>query len=471
MLEPREPYSLEAEQNLLGAMMQRPELIDVLSDGLAAESFFYQDNVEVYRGIVAIRAAGGAIDYFTVAEQVGQLPGGDRALGYCGELVRNTPSVANAREYARIVRERAVERALLSFGQEVVDITQSQEAVESKVAQVQKLAMQIDGGGDQRDTVAAAEVWAEQIEIWQDRHDRHNRGEPLIGLSTGLCDLDKKLGGLQSDQLIIVAGRPAMGKTCLAMGFALDAAINQGRQVLAVSLEMSNSQLMDRAVASVGKVPLQFLKNGTASQEYGDQMALAGDRIQRSGLVFAKRTSATMAKVRAMARRHKMRHGLDLLLVDYLQLMEGDSKGQGRVQEISDISRGFKLLAGELGIPVVLLSQLSRNCEQRPNKRPLPSDLRESGAIEQDADVILFVYRDEVYHPDTEHKGIAEIIIGKGRDVETGTVKAAFLGQYSRFESLASGLARDHIQSSRSAPASKLASFYPRGGGRGPLEE
>lgn len=435
----RDPYSIEAEHGLLGAMMIRPELIDTLSDDLSPESFYFVENAEVFRGIMAVRATGKAVDFLTVGEQIGNLPNGDRALAYCAEIVDNTPSVASAKTYAGIVRERAIERALYSLGEQAMEIAQGTEDVQAKIAAVQAAAMSIDCGAGDDDIVKAGDVMADQIDVWQERHDRHARGETLIGISTGLKDLDDKLGGLQPDHLYVVAGRPAMGKTTLAMGFVGEAAIRQKKSALVISLEMNKGQLIDRLVASEGRIPLTLVKNGTACQDHGAELSAAAGVIQHAPLFIADKAGSSIGRIRSLARRHKMRYGLDLLMIDYLQLVEGD--GGNRTEEVSSISRGCKLLAGELGIPVVLLSQLSRKCEERPNKRPVPSDLRESGAIEQDADVILFVYRDEVYHENTEAKGIAEIIIGKGRDVETGTVRAAFLGQYNRFENLAAGWA------------------------------
>ncbi len=433
----RDPYSIEAEHGLLGAMMIRPELIDTLSDDLSPESFYFVENAEVFRGIMAIRAMGKAVDFLTVGEHIGSLPNGDRALGYCAEIVNNTPSVASAKTYAGLVRERAIERALYSLGEQAMEIAQGTEDVQAKIAAVQAAAMSIDCGAGDDDIVKAGDVMADQIDVWQERHDRHARGETLIGISTGLKDLDDKLGGLQPDNLYVVAGRPAMGKTTLAMGFVGEASIRQEKSSLVISLEMNKGQLIDRLVASEGRIPLNLVKNGTACQDHGTELSAAAGAIRFAPLYIADKAGSSIGRIRSMARRHKMRYGLDLLMIDYLQLIEGD--GGNRTEEVSSISRGCKLLAKELGIPVVLLSQLSRKCEERPNKRPVPSDLRESGAIEQDADVILFVYRDEVYHENTEAKGIAEIIIGKGRDVETGTVRTAFLGQYNRFENLAAG--------------------------------
>ena len=433
----RDPYSVEAEHGLLGAMMIRPELIDTLSDDLSPESFYFPENAEVFRGIVAMRAEGKAVDFLTVADRIGLLANGDRALAYCAEIVNNTPSAANAKTYASIVRERAIERALYSLGEHAIEVAQGSESIQAKIAAVQAAAMAIDSATNDDEIVKAGDVMLDQIDVWQERHDRHVRGETLIGLSTGLADLDEKTGGLQPDHLYVLAGRPAMGKTTLAMKFIAQAAIRQSKSALVISLEMNKQQLIDRLVAAEGRIPLNLIKNGTACQDHGAGLATASKVIQFAPLYIADKAGSSIGRIRSMARRHKLRYGLDILMIDYLQLVEGD--GGNRTEEVSSISRGCKLLANELGIPVVLLSQLSRKCEERPNKRPIPSDLRESGAIEQDADVIMFVYRDEVYNEHSEAKGIAEIIIGKGRDIETGTVRAAFLGQYNRFEDLAAG--------------------------------
>lgn len=433
----RDPHSAEAEHSLLGAMMQRPDLIDTLSEDLSAEAFYFPANAEVYRSIIAIRLSGQAVDFLTVGNHIGSMDDGSPAFAYCAEIVKNTPSIANARTYAQIVRERAIDRALYDLGSQAMEISQRTEDTQAKIAAVQAAAMAIDCGSGDDDIVKVGDVLVDQLEVWQERHDRHTRGETLIGLSTGLKDLDEKLGGLQPDHLYIVAGRPAMGKTTLAMGFVIDAAVRQSKSALVISCEMNKGQLLDRAVASEGRIPLTLVKNGTACETHGTELAAAAGVLRRAPLYIADRAGSSIGRIRSLARRHKMRYGLDLLMIDYLQLLEGE--GGNRTEEVSSISRGCKLLAKELGIPVVLLSQLSRKCEERPNKRPIPSDLRESGAIEQDADVILFVYRDEVYHENTEAKGIAEIIIGKGRDIEMGTVRTAFLGQYNRFENLAAG--------------------------------
>ena len=453
-----EPYNAEAEHGLLGAMLQRPELIDTLSDDLSPESFYFAENAEVFRGILAVRAAGKSVDLLTVADHIGMLDNGDRALGHCASLVANTPSVASAGTYAGIVRERAIERALYELSDRTLEIVQVSGDIQDKIAAVQAAAMGIDAGSDGEEVVKAADLMADQLEVWQERHDRLSHGETLIGLSTGLADLDEKLGGLQPEQLIIVAGRPAMGKTTLAMGFVLDAVVRQKKSGLVISLEMSKGQLIDRAVAAEGRIPLNLIKNGSACESHGAELCAAAAKLKHANLFIADRAAATVGRIRSLARRHKMRYGLDILMIDYLQLMDGE--GGNRTEAVSSISRGCKLLARELGIPVILLSQLSRKCEERPNKRPVQSDLRESGAIEQDADVILFVYRDEVYHENSEFKVVAEIIVGKGRDIETGTVRAAFLGQYNRFETLSASW-QPPVKAS-SQPERPLSARYAR---------
>ncbi|WP_109514779.1 replicative DNA helicase [Pseudomonas ovata] len=452
----RDLYNVDAEHGLLGAMMQRPELIDTLADDLSPEAFYYAENAEVFRGIMACRAAGKAVDFLTVADHINIVLDDTNALAYCAEIVRGTPSIASAGTYARIVRERAIDRALFALGSQAMDIAQGDQDTQAKIAAIQAAAMAVDVGSGDDDIVKAGDVLVDQLEVWQDRHDRHSRGETLIGLSTGLKDLDEKLGGLQPDQLIIVAGRPGMGKTTLAMGFALDVAIRQAKSAFVVSLEMNKGSLIDRATAAEGRIPLNLVKNGTACESHPSELQAAANTLSRASLFIADRAGTTVSRIRSLARRQKQRYGLDLLVIDYLQLVDGE--GGNRTEEVSSISRGCKLLAKELGIPVVLLSQLSRKCEERPNKRPIPSDLRESGAIEQDADVILFVYRDEVYNEHSEAKGIAEIIVGKGRDVETGTVRAAFLGQYNRFENLAAGWKPEPVE--KAAKVTPLSSRY-----------
>ena len=456
----REPYSLEAEQGVIGAMMIRPELIDVLSADLRAEDFYWPENAQVFEAIMALQANSKAIDYFTVADKIGVFADGVHALGYTAEVVKNTPSVASAKDYAGIVRERSIDRAILSVGAKITEIGTSDRPVEDKIAAIQSEAMSVDAESASAEIVSAWDVLEQHLPVLERREELRGK---LDGLSTGISDLDEQLQGLKPEQLIIIAGRPGMGKTTLAMNIGADVAIRQRKQVLIVSLEMSNGQLMDRFLAAEGKIPLQDIKSGRgANGENGLRLNAAAGKLKDSGLKMSDRPGMTMSQVRAAARRHKRRYGLDLIVIDYLQLLESEGRSENRVTEVSAMSRGAKLMARELQVPVILLSQLSRQCEQRPNKRPVCSDLRESGAIEQDADIIMFVYRDEVYNPDTEYKGVAEVIIGKGRDIETGTVRTAFLGQYSRFEQLAAGWTEPEERQQAASKTTSLASRYGR---------
>lgn len=454
----RDPYSLESEHGVLGAMMLRPELIDTLAADLAAEDFYWPEHSAIYRAIIDLNAAGKGVDFLTVAERIGEFEDGRSVLAYTGEIVKNTPSVANAATYAATVRERSLDRALILCGDRIGEIAQGDQPTAEKIAAAQAELMAIDGESATSEIVKAEDVLFDHIEVLQARSDR---GDQLDGLSTGIADLDDKLQGLKPEQLIVIAARPAMGKTTLAMNIAADVAIRQRKQVLVISLEMSNGQLMDRFLAAEGKIPLQSIKNGKAPSEFGTELNGAAAKIKGAGLYLSDRPNMTMPRARAAARRHKRRYGLDLIVIDYLQLMDDGAGSGNRTEAVSAMSRGAKLMARELQCPVIILSQLNRSLENRPNKRPVCSDLRESGAIEQDADIILFVYRDEVYNEHTEYKGVAELIIGKGRDIEIGTVRTAFVGKHSRFEQLAAGWVEPEEQ------APKVTSLAGRYKGRG----
>jgi replicative DNA helicase len=449
----RDPYSLEAEHSVLGAMLLRPELIDLLSADLAVEDFYFQDNADIYRGILALHRESQPVDAVTVGVYLGELSEGVSAIAYAAEIASKTPSVANAASYAGTVRERSLDRAMIALGIRITEIAHSDQPTADKVATVHTEALAIDSQSATSEVIKAEDILDDYIEVLQARADR---GEEIDGLSTGIVDLDEKLQGLKPEQLIIIAGRPAMGKTTLAMNIASHVAIRESKSVMVFSLEMNKTGLMDRFMASEGRIPLQLIKSGKAPQTHGSELMGAAGKIKRSNLFISDRASMTINRIRSAARRQKRRHGLDLIVIDYLQLMDSDSRTFSREQEVSHMTRSAKLMARELGVPVILLSQLSRKCEERPNKRPLCSDLRESGAIEQDADIILFVYRDEVYHENSEAKGIAEIIIGKGRDIETGTVRTAFIGQYSRFEQLAAGW----VEPKKVEKVTNLASRY-----------
>lgn len=429
----REPYSQEAEQGVLGAMLIRPELIDILAADLKPDDFFFAYNRAAFKAILQLQSANQAVDFLTVAEVMGELPNGDSALAYCAEVQHNTPSAANAKEYARIVLERATDRALMAAATAVHEIAESDASTEDKIAQAHAEIMAINSACSTSETISAGDAVAQHIEELQ---RRELLGGKIDGLETGIEALDKRLLGLKGGQLVIIAGRPAMGKTTLAMNIADHNAVRCGLQVLVYSLEMPNSQLMDKSLASLGSIPLNALRDGSAAKTHGQALGLTATRLKESGLTLYDRRSATINRIRASARRHKLRHGLDLVVVDHVGLVDVDDSRANAVQRVSEVTRQLKLLAMELDVPVILLSQLNRLLEQRPNKRPVPSDLRDSGSVEQDADTIMFVYRDEVYHDDTPDRGIAEIILGKVRDGEIGTVRTRYQGKFSLFSDL-----------------------------------
>ena len=433
----RDPYSLEAEHGVLGAMFLRPELIDLLSADLSVEDFYYEDNAAIYRGILDLHGAGQPVDIVTIGARVGDLPCGSPAFAYAADIARNTPSVANAASYAGTVRERSLDRSLIALSVRINDIAYGDQTTVDKVAAVQAEAQAVDSQSATSEVIKAEDILDDYIEVLQARADR---GDEIDGLSTGIRDLDEKLQGLKPGQLIIIAGRPAMGKTTLAMNIASNAAIREGKSVMAFSLEMDNTGLMDRFMASEGRIPLHLIKNGKAPHSHGAELMSAAGKLKHSSLYLSDRASMSMNRMRAAARRHKRRYGLDLMVIDYLQLIESDSRTFSREQEVSHMTRTAKLMARELGIPVILLSQLSRECEKRPNKRPMCSDLRESGAIEQDADMVILLYRPAAYMDTQEYEmgdNTSQIIIAKHRHGSTGVVKLLWQGEYTRFRSIA----------------------------------
>ncbi|MEF9874948.1 MULTISPECIES: replicative DNA helicase [Bacteria] len=439
-----ELHSLEAEHGVLGAMLRQPHLIDVISDNLASDAFAWEDNADLYRLILELHADGQPVDVITLSDRRAELPSGTRTLAYAGEIQANTPSVANAKSYAQIIRDRAICRQLAAAAERINEVAHERADIEDKISLAQSIVLGLDATGSDGECQMIGDILAEHIEILQERLDRFENGIVMDGLGSGIPDLDKYTQGLKAGQMIVVAGRPAMGKTTLAMNVAADVAINQRRPVLVVSLEMTKTQLMDRLLAAVGGIPLPSLKTGECASDYSAELAAATLRLRDAPICVSDVPVMTMPRIRSIARRqaHRM-GGLGLVVIDYLGLMEGE--GKGRTEDVTAMSRQIKLLARELECPVIVLSQLNRGCESRPDKRPVLSDLRESGAIEQDADIVMFVYRDEVYHPNTQDKGIGEILIRKNRDGEIGIVPTVFQGDRSRFMPLANRSRQDNV--------------------------
>lgn len=437
-----ELHSLEAEHGVIGAMLKQPHLISVLSDELSPDAFAYAINADLYRLILDLELAGTPIDIITLGEAKEFLDDETRTMAYVGEIMANTPSVANAKEYARIVRERAISRQIAGAASGIEEIAHQSVSIEDKIAQAQALVLGLDVGGADGECQMIGDILRDHVEVIQQRHDRAMRGEVIDGLKSGIPDLDKFTQGLKPGQMVVIAGRPAMGKTTLAMNIVADVAISQKKPALVISLEMTKTQLTDRLLAAVGGIPLPNLKDGSCAHKDSTELGAATFKLRDAPIAVSDVPVMTMPRIRSIARRQKHRMGdLGLIAIDYLGLVEGD--GKGRVDDVTTMSRQVKLLGREMGCPVLLLCQLNRGCESRPDKRPVLSDLRESGAIEQDADIVMFVYRDEVYHPNTQDKGIGEIIIRKNRDGQIGTVLTAFQGEKSRFVPLASHFRRE----------------------------
>lgn len=428
-------YSLEAEHGVLGAILKQPHLIDILTSELKPDDFHWPENQELIRLIIRLNDDGVAIDPIVLASNQEALTEDVFTLEYASTVMANVPSVANAKVYANIVKERSQLRLLSSIAEKMNDLAYEEIPVNEKIGMAQTMVLALDGESSDGECELMEDILYAHLDTLDARS--HNKGK-LDGLSTGIKDLDEKLQGLKPGQMVVIAGRPSMGKTTIAMNIAEDVALRQGKAAVVFSLEMSKGQIMDRMLASTGRVPLSSIKDGSAPGEFPNEMQAGAAKIKGKKLIVSDCTGMTVGRIRSMARRQRHKHGeLGTIVIDYLGLLEGE--GSNRTEAVSAMSRQIKLMARELNCPVLVLAQLNRGCEQRPDKRPVLSDLRESGAIEQDADIVLFVYRDEVYHPDTDAKGVAEILIRKNRDGEVGAVRTAFLGQFSRFENLAAG--------------------------------
>ncbi len=434
------PQSLEAEQAVLGCLMlEANEAFDKVSETVG-ESDFYQFNHRlIFRAVSALATEGRHPDVVTVTgwlQTQGDLEDAG-GLNYIGALVEVTPSASNIKAYAEIVRERSVLRQLIGVANEIADSAydaggrSSKDLLDEAETKVFAIADQgAKGAGGFHDIKTVLSGAIERINMLFESDDA------ITGLSTGFTELDEKTSGLQKSDLIIVAGRPSMGKTTFAMNVAENAAMESDAPVAIFSMEMPAEQLAMRMISSLGRVELQKLRTGKLMEQDWPRITSAITLLNQKRNVYIDDTPAlTPTDLRARCRRLAREHGLGLIVIDYLQLMQIADSKENRTSEISEISRSLKSLAKELQVPVIALSQLNRSLEQRPDKRPVMSDLRESGAIEQDADVIMFIYRDEVYNPEDEaSKGRAEILIRKQRNGPIGTVHLTFLGQYTRFE-------------------------------------
>ncbi len=434
------PHSIEAEQAVLGGLMIDNTAWETVSDRLTDSDFYRRDHRAIFGAVAALSDEGRPFDVITVSEWLGSHGEIDAVggLAYLGELAHNTPSAANIGAYADIVRERSVLRGLVRVG---TDIAGSGYNTEGRGAQellddAERQVFALAEGGLRR-----GGEFAPIRNVLVDVMDRigvlYESDDPITGVATGFSDLDERLSGLQPSDLIIVAGRPSMGKTSFAMNIVEQAAI-RGRQSVAVfSMEMPAEQLTMRMLSSLGRVDQHRVRTGKLEDDDWPRLTSAMTMLNETEIHIDDSSALNPGEIRARCRRLKREHGLGLVVIDYLQLMQVPGTRENRATEISEISRSMKSLAKELKVPVVALSQLNRSLEQRTNKRPVMSDLRESGAIEQDADVILFIYRDEVYNDDSKDKGKAEIIIAKQRNGPIGHIDLTFRNQFTRFENYA----------------------------------
>jgi len=437
------PHSVEAEQSVLGGLMLDNGAWEQVADVLVEQDFYRHDHRLIYRAIVQLMEQSQPVDVITLAEwhdkrgeldQVGE-------VAYLGSLARNTPTAANIAAYADIVRERSILRQLIQVGNNISNMAFKPEGMtkEEMLDMAERHVFEIAEKGAKRGGgfVQVKNVLSQVV----DRIDQlFERDSHITGLATGFIDFDNDTTGLQPADLVIVAGRPSMGKTTFAMNIAENAAISSKEPVAVFSMEMPADALAMRMLSSLGRINQQNLRTGKLKDDDWPRLTSAIGLLNEAPLFIDDTPALSPTELRARARRLKREHGLSLIVIDYLQLMQGSGKGgENRATEISEISRSLKALAKELNVPVIALSQLNRSLEQRPDKRPVMSDLRESGAIEQDADLIVFIYRDEVYNSESEHKGIAEIIIGKQRNGPIGKTRLTFQGQFTKFENFAPG--------------------------------
>ncbi len=427
------PHNLEAEESCLGAMMlSEASISDVLAK-LQPPDFYKPAHRRIYEAVVALFGRGEAVDPVTVAEELRRWGALEDIGGkaYLFHLVNSVPAASNAAFYSRIVEETSLLRKLIQATQEGAALAyESGDDVDNIVDRVEQLVFDVGQRrlGDRFTAIKdLLHDHLEQVEALQ------LRGSAVTGVPTGFTDLDKLTSGLHRSNLVVVAARPSFGKTSLALNIAQQAAVNHDRKVAIFSLEMSNMELIQRLVCAEALVDVHKLRTGNLTDADWARLATAVGRLAEAPIWIDDTEAVTVLEIRAKARRLKQRHGLDLVIVDYLQLMSGPRRSENRVQEISEISRSLKILARELDVPVIAVSQLSRAVEQRHDKRPMLADLRESGAIEQDSDLVMFIYRDEVYNPDSTDKGTAEVHLAKHRNGPVGTIKLTFLPNYTKF--------------------------------------
>jgi replicative DNA helicase len=431
------PHSMEAERSVLGALMLDPRAWDKVTDLISAEDFYTETNQQIFQAMITLSERHEPIDALTVLEVLRSSSWGEESPQketYLYELVKDTPSAANVAAYAKIVREHAILRQLVSIGSEISEralqpdseVKDLLDAAEREVFNIAEKRQRSSGPVDVATLLARATGKMDEL---------YQAGGKISGLETGFYDLDEMTSGLQEGDMVIIAGRPSMGKTAFSMNIAEHAAMNSGKAVLIFSMEMPGESLALRMISSLGRINQHKVRTGQLEEDDWARVTSAIQMLSTKKLFVDDTPALSPIEMRSRARRvARENDGLGLIVIDYLQLMQVTGSKENRTNEISEISRSLKGLAKELNVPVIALSQLNRGLESRTDKRPMMADLRESGAIEQDADLIAFIYRDEVYNPDSPDKGKAEIIIAKQRNGPIGRVMLTFLGEFTRFE-------------------------------------
>ncbi|WP_179598953.1 replicative DNA helicase [Neobacillus driksii] len=431
------PQNIEAEQAVLGAIFLEPSALTVASEILIPEDFYRASHQKIFNAMLKLNDEGKVVDLVTVTEELAaaKLIEDTGGVSYLSELASSVPTAANIEYYARIVEEKSLLRRLIRTATEIASDGYSREdEVEALLSEAEKNILAV---AQRKNAGAFHNIKDVLVRTYDNIEQMHQRAGEITGLETGFIELDRMTAGFQRNDLIIVGARPSVGKTAFALNIAQNVAHKTGENIAIFSLEMGAEQLVMRLLCAEGNIDAQRLRTGSLTDEDWGKLTMAMGSLSNSGIFIDDTPGVRISDIRSKCRRLKQEHGLGMILIDYLQLILGSGRtGENRQQEVSEISRSLKQLARELQVPVIALSQLSRGVEQRQDKRPMMSDIRESGSIEQDADIVAFLYRDDYYDKESENKNIIEIIIAKQRNGPTGTVSLAFVKEYNKFVNL-----------------------------------
>ncbi|WP_374724357.1 replicative DNA helicase [Calidifontibacillus erzurumensis] len=431
------PNNLEAEQAVLGAIFFEPASISTASEILVPEDFYRPAHIKIFQAMLELSEQGKPVDVVTVTSELADQKKLDEVGGiaYLSELADSVPTAANIEYYARIVEEKSILRRLIRTATSIItDSYQSSDDVETILNEAERSILEV---ANRKNTGGFRNIKDVLISVYDNIEALHNRKGDVTGIPTGFIDLDRMTAGFQRNDLIIVAARPSVGKTAFALNIAQNVATKTEENVAIFSLEMGAEQLVMRMLCAEGNINAQALRTGKMTEEDWKKLTMAIGSLSNAGIYIDDTPGIRINEIRSKCRRLQQERGLGMIVIDYLQLIQGSGRSsENRQQEVSEISRSLKALARELGVPVIALSQLSRSVEQRQDKRPMMSDIRESGSIEQDADIVAFLYRDDYYNKETENKNIIEIIIAKQRNGPVGTVELAFIKEFNKFVNL-----------------------------------